>query len=263
MSSMLANRMKREYELLQTDPPHGVGAWPAGDSLTKLEASLTGPEDTPFEGGTFRLSVEVTLRYPFEAPKIRFLTKVYHPNIDTGGRICLDTLKMPPRGTWVPSMNISTTLQHIRLLLATPNADDGLMPEITAQYKANKRLFEKTAKEWTRRHAMSSPSRGNSSSASASASASASSSTTSSTTTTTTTHKRAHDDDSTTTMTTDAVGGVEQSTRPMKKLKGHDLTNGQDTVVEEATHKEEEEEEESDEEEESEESEEEESEEEC
>lgn len=62
--------------------------------------------DSSFEGGTFRLSVEVTPRYPFEAPKIRFLTKVYHPNIDTGGRICLDTLKMPPRGTWVPSMNM-------------------------------------------------------------------------------------------------------------------------------------------------------------
>ena len=153
----LANRMKREFELLQNDPPHGVGAWPSGDSMTKLESSMTGPEDSPFAGGTFRLSVEVTQRYPFEAPKIRFLTKIYHPNIDTGGRICLDTLKMPPHGTWVPSMNISTTLQHIRLLMATPNADDGLMPEITAQYKSNRRLFEKTAKEWTARHAMSSP----------------------------------------------------------------------------------------------------------
>lgn len=152
----LANRMKREFELLQNDPPHGVGAWPSGDSMTQLESSMTGPEDSPFAGGTFRLSVEVTQRYPFEAPKIRFLTKIYHPNIDSGGRICLDTLKMPPHGTWVPSMNISTTLQHIRLLMATPNADDGLMPEITAQYKSNKRLFEKTAKEWTVRHAMAS-----------------------------------------------------------------------------------------------------------
>jgi ubiquitin-conjugating enzyme E2 T len=152
----LALRMKREFELLQNDPPHGVGAWPSGDSMTKLSASITGPEESPFAGGTFRLSVEVTSRYPFEAPKIRFLTKIYHPNIDTGGRICLDTLKMPPRGTWVPSMNISTTLQHIRLLMATPNADDGLMPEITSQYKSNKRLFEKTAKEWTVRYASSS-----------------------------------------------------------------------------------------------------------
>ena len=105
----MLGRMKREFQLLESDPPHGVGAWAKGDSLTVLEAQLTGPRDTPYEGGTFLLEVIVPDRYPFEPPKIRFLTPVYHPNIDSGGRICLDTLKMPPRGSWLPVRAAAST----------------------------------------------------------------------------------------------------------------------------------------------------------
>lgn len=74
-------------------------------------------------------------RYPFEPPKVRFLTPIYHPNIDTGGRICLDTLKMRPAGSWTPSINIPTLLTTIRTLIAHPNGDDGLMPEIVSACK--------------------------------------------------------------------------------------------------------------------------------
>ncbi len=162
----MLGRMKREFQLLESDPPHGVGAWAKGDSLTVLEAQLTGPRDTPYEGGTFLLEVIVPDRYPFEPPKIRFLTPVYHPNIDSGGRICLDTLKMPPRGSWKPSLNIVTTLATIRLLLANANADDGLMPEVTQLYKSNRRLFDKTARDWTAQHAMGGSARSSSSSSS-------------------------------------------------------------------------------------------------
>ena len=57
---------------------------------------------------------------------MQFVTPIYHPNIDSGGRICLDTLNMPPKGCWKPSLNVSTLLSTIRLLLSEPNPDDGL-----------------------------------------------------------------------------------------------------------------------------------------
>jgi ubiquitin-conjugating enzyme E2 T len=135
MSSPHLLRLGKEIRMLAEDPPPGVVAWPVGDSLVRLEAQVTGPEGTPYAAGVWRLEVTVPSRYPFEPPKVRFATPIYHPNIDDGGRICLDTLKMQPAGSWSPSVNMSTLLTSIRLLMAHPNPDDGLMPDITEIYR--------------------------------------------------------------------------------------------------------------------------------
>lgn len=80
--------------------------WPINNSIYEYHAGITimnscsleitGPEDSPYEDGVFELDLSVTNRYPFEPPKLRFITPIYHPNIDSTGRICLDLLKMPP-----------------------------------------------------------------------------------------------------------------------------------------------------------------------
>ncbi len=139
--------------MLEKDPPHGVCAWPFEDKLNQLEAQIEGPEDSPYRGGVFKLKVDIPDRYPFEPPKIRFVTPIYHPNIDNGGRICLDTLKMPPKGSWGPQINLSTVLATIRLLMATPNPQDGLMAEITEQFLNDRRRFDETARALTAKHA--------------------------------------------------------------------------------------------------------------
>lgn len=76
--------------------------------------------------------VRAARRYPFEPPSVQFVTPIYHPNIDSSGRICLDTLNMPPKGAWKPSLNIPTVLSTVRLLLEHPNPDDGLMADIVS-----------------------------------------------------------------------------------------------------------------------------------
>ena len=65
---------------------------------------------------------------PLRPPQ--FTTPIYHPNIDSAGRICLDILNMPPKGAWKPSLNLPTVLSSIQLLMSHPNPDDGLMVEI-------------------------------------------------------------------------------------------------------------------------------------
>ncbi|KAL5221384.1 hypothetical protein ABZP36_026097 [Zizania latifolia] len=93
------------------------------------------------------------MRYPFQPPNVTFVTPVYHPNIDSGGRICLDILNLPPKGAWQPSLNIATVLRSIGLLLSDPNPDDGLMAEISREYKYNRQVFDINARSWTEKYA--------------------------------------------------------------------------------------------------------------
>eukprot|EP00123_Amoebidium_parasiticum_P020274 comp46536_c0_seq1/m.47576 comp46536_c0_seq1/g.47576 ORF comp46536_c0_seq1/g.47576 comp46536_c0_seq1/m.47576 type:complete len:178 (-) comp46536_c0_seq1:29-562(-) len=149
-------RMKKELEMFEKDGREGLSCWPVDDSIDHLEAVVRGSTDTPYEGGLFKLDIQIPERYPFEPPKVRFVTPIYHPNIDDGGRICLDVLKMPPKGGWKPSLNITTVLASIQVLLAEPNPDDSLMADIASEYKMNRARFNERAKDLTRKHAMQS-----------------------------------------------------------------------------------------------------------
>jgi ubiquitin-conjugating enzyme E2 T len=153
-SAMALSRMRREVAALAADPPPGVWAAPHGDSLLELDAQLAGPAGTPYAGGVFRLEVRVPGRYPVEPPAVRFLTPIYHPNIDADGRICLDILNPPPKGAWRPSLSVGAVLASLGLLLADPNPDDGLAAEATRAFRDARGAFDATARAWTRRHAM-------------------------------------------------------------------------------------------------------------
>lgn len=71
--------------------------------------------------------------YPMGPPKVRFLTKIYHPNIDRLGRICLDILK----DKWSPALQIRTVLLSIQGLLSAPNPDDPLDNNVADHWKRN------------------------------------------------------------------------------------------------------------------------------
>lgn len=154
-SNMLGRRMKRELDLLaQGGASPGVSAWPRDDSrFDMIDAEITGAAGTPYDKGVFRLELNIPPEYPLKPPRVRFVTPIYHPNIDAQGRICLDTLTMPPKGAWKPSLNIATVLTTIQALMSSPNADDGLMAEITEEYRRNPVLFRQKAKSHTLKHA--------------------------------------------------------------------------------------------------------------
>ncbi|KAH0794948.1 ubiquitin-conjugating enzyme E2 T [Histomonas meleagridis] len=146
-------RVQKELQRMNVDPPHGIGMWPVNERLDQLEALIEGPEDSPFEGGEFRLSISIPETYPNTPPVIKFKTKIYHPNIDSSGRICLDSLKPEPNGSWKPSINLAMVLTQIRLLMTNPNVADPLDTKIAEQYQQSKELYDKEAKRYTETYA--------------------------------------------------------------------------------------------------------------
>ena len=108
-----------------------------------------GPDDSPYAGGVFFLNIHFPPDYPFKPPKVSFTTKIYHPNINANGSICLDILK----DQWSPALTISKVLLSISSLLTDPNPDDPLVPEIATIYKNDKDRYNATARDWTGRYA--------------------------------------------------------------------------------------------------------------
>ena len=143
-------RIQKELTEFNKEPPEGFSAGPVDDSdMFKWEASITGPEESPFENGTFQLSIEFPKDFPFKPPKVEFTTKVYHPNVKSTGTICLDILK----DAWSPDITVSKLLLAIQNLLINPNIDHPLEPEIAELYKKDKNAYNEKAKEWTEKYA--------------------------------------------------------------------------------------------------------------
>eukprot|EP00915_Cephaloidophora_sp_WS-2016_P007751 GHVH01010676.1.p1 GENE.GHVH01010676.1~~GHVH01010676.1.p1 ORF type:complete len:154 (+),score=24.64 GHVH01010676.1:78-539(+) len=144
MSAQHAKRITKESEGLAKDPPPGIQAIVSPENDRYFSIRMLGPEGTPYENGLYYLEVFLPAKYPMEPPKCRFMTKIYHPNIDKIGRICLDTLK----DKWSPALQVRTVLLSIQALLCSPEVDDPLDPAVAKHFKDNPRDALKTAKEW-------------------------------------------------------------------------------------------------------------------
>jgi len=150
LPDMALKRINKELTDLGRDPPSSCSAGPMGDDLFHWQATIMGPSDSPFQGGVFFLSIHFPTDYPFKPPKVNFTTRIYHPNINSNGSICLDIL----RDQWSPALTISKVLLSICSMLTDPNPDDPLVPEIAHVYKTDRARYEATAREWTRKFAI-------------------------------------------------------------------------------------------------------------
>ncbi|XP_026042912.1 ubiquitin-conjugating enzyme E2 D2 isoform X1 [Astatotilapia calliptera] len=197
---MALKRIHKELNDLARDPPAQCSAGPVGDDMFHWQATIMGPNDSPYQSGVFFLTIHFPTDYPFKPPKVStrackevafhkqrvpkfllpvkachsftsfsflpspplswlppficfqvaFTTRIYHPNINSNGSICLDIL----RSQWSPALTISKVLLSICSLLCDPNPDDPLVPEIARIYKTDREKYNKIAREWTQKYAM-------------------------------------------------------------------------------------------------------------
>uniref|UniRef100_A0A8C0ABB6 UBC core domain-containing protein n=1 Tax=Bos mutus grunniens TaxID=30521 RepID=A0A8C0ABB6_BOSMU len=148
--TMALKRIHKELNDLARDPPAQCSAGPVGDDMFHWQATIMGPNDSPYQGGVFFLTIHFPTDYPFKPPKVAFTTRIYHPNINSNGSICLDIL----RSQWSPALTISKVLLSICSLLCDPNPDDPLVPEIARIYKTDREKYNRIAREWTQKYAM-------------------------------------------------------------------------------------------------------------
>ena len=145
-------RIKRELKLFHEEPPTNCSAGLINDNdCFEWDATIMGPEGSPYEGGIFNLRISFPKDYPFKPPICIFVTKIFHPNINSSGGICLDILKE----SWSPALTICKVLLSICSLLDDPNPDDPLVPDIALLYKNDREKYNQEARHWTLLYACS------------------------------------------------------------------------------------------------------------
>mmetsp|Transcript_12983 Transcript_12983/g.23314 ORF Transcript_12983/g.23314 Transcript_12983/m.23314 type:complete len:203 (+) Transcript_12983:269-877(+) len=153
-----AGRVNKEITVIGKADSSGVVAVVAPDDKCvpgkpgwrHLVGTISGPEGTCYEGGVFDVDILVPKEYPFEPPKMKFNTKIWHPNVSSQtGAICLDILK----DQWSPALTIKTAMLSLQALLCSPEPSDPQDAQVARMYLDNKAEFDRTAKHWVKTYA--------------------------------------------------------------------------------------------------------------
>lgn len=153
MSTPARRRLMRDFKRIQQDSASasgGISASPLADNVMIWNAIIIGPEDTPFEDGTFRLCLTFDEQYPNKPPNVKFTSEIFHPNVYATGDLCLDILQ----NRWSPTYDVASILTSIQSLLNDPNINSPANAEAASLYKDHrsqyvKRVRQTVEKSWT------------------------------------------------------------------------------------------------------------------
>ncbi|CAG9320004.1 unnamed protein product [Blepharisma stoltei] len=144
-------RITKELKNIQNSPPALHSAWPTNsENIHSWTGAIVGPDNSPYKGGIFYIKISFPSTYPFQSPDIKFLTKIYHPNIRArGGTMCYISLMK----NYSPTNSLNSILDSLQKLVETPDIKNCAEPEAGRLYKSDIVQFNRIASEWTRLHA--------------------------------------------------------------------------------------------------------------
>ncbi|KAI0040440.1 hypothetical protein FA95DRAFT_1576965 [Auriscalpium vulgare] len=151
---MTLKRIHREIADLKKEDLGDIALGPkSGDNPFLWKARIPGPDGSVYEGGMFDVEVHLAHDYPFSAPKVLFLTRIYHMNISDRGNVCIDILKH----NWSPALSIFKVILSLSSLLTDPNPSDPLVPSIASDFLRRRTTHDQTARRWTELYATPPP----------------------------------------------------------------------------------------------------------
>lgn len=112
------------------------------------------PDREPYNKGAFKVTVDFPAEYPFKPPRVTFLTKIYHPNIDEKGQVCLALINTE---NWKPATRTEQVIHSLISLISEPELDHPLRADLAEEYTKDKKKFFKSAEDFTKKHAEKRP----------------------------------------------------------------------------------------------------------
>ena len=146
------HRLLQEFRAMQSDPIVNILASPfSAKNLSNWSVRLNGPPDTPYQGGTFFLTIKFPLTYPLTPPLVNFNTKIYHCNVNSRGRVCIGLLE-----NWNIRTSVAQIMLEVYCVLMECNPSDPLVQEFADLYMTDRQLYDTHARNWTLKFAVKS-----------------------------------------------------------------------------------------------------------
>jgi len=132
-----AAQIRVQKDLTELDLPSTMQThFPDPSDLLNFSLTIT-PDEGMYKGGAFKFSFAINTNYPHDPPKVKCTQKIYHPNVDLEGNVCLNIL----REDWKPVLNLNSVMVGLQYLFLEPNPDDPLNKESALEMSKNRDSF--------------------------------------------------------------------------------------------------------------------------
>uniref|UniRef100_A0A1I8ETH8 GDP-4-keto-6-deoxy-D-mannose-3,5-epimerase-4-reductase n=2 Tax=Wuchereria bancrofti TaxID=6293 RepID=A0A1I8ETH8_WUCBA len=148
-----SRRLKKELTDIQSSDSRTFCCVEFDENNLLHWTGLLVPDKEPYNKGAFKVAIDFPVEYPFKPPKITFLTKIYHPNVDEKGQVCLPIISPD---NWKPATKTEQVMNALLGLITEPEPDHPLRADLAEEFTKDRKKFNKTAEDYTKKYAFES-----------------------------------------------------------------------------------------------------------